>query len=232
MSEKPNATKSKKPAVTNDLNHKLLSIIAELDTQDQTHQTEVALFTSSQKAVSNKTSKTKAGKIAFDATESSSKKATHEAITKWNEEFLIELSQDHLSELRREAEYYGLGDLMFPFEPAEDETVNSDILNQNVGSNTSTVISQTKSGMWQFRNKYTEKKTVDAVVCRKCSGAYFFIDRRKFACNYHHVYHPTGHSSDIMVVGGGFNQFLNGKRTVDDPNQPAPPAGNCPSCRQ
>ena len=74
-------------------------------------------------------------------------------------------------ELKREATYYGLGDLMFPFQKAENEVVR-------LSNGSSVTISQTDDAMWHLSDQFGT--VTKLTYCSKCDRGYinnyYFVD--------------------------------------------------------
>lgn len=81
-----------------------------------------------------------------------------------SEHFSVDLSSSHKEELRKEAEYYGLAHLMFPFTPAP-ELVTVDNSGHQI------VITQRADGVWLGMGPFVTT-TTPFIVCNHCKSAY------------------------------------------------------------
>lgn len=79
------------------------------------------------------------------------------------EHFSVDLPASHKEELKRETDYYGLTDLMFPFTKAADQNI-TDISNNKVK------VSQTETGVWMGTNSYSTTP-IAFVYCKACKVA-------------------------------------------------------------
>jgi hypothetical protein len=136
----------------------------------------------------------------------------------------FELSPPALRELKREAEYYGLADEMFPFTPAEDRSVNAEFFQPGYGNTTCDVtVSQTKEGIWQIsysknpnqgggyyqQQQKSGRITSNAIVCKSCGFA--FTPKQSDNNSYYAIKNFL-QSNDIFDL------------------QPEPAAGQCLKC--
>jgi cell division septum initiation protein DivIVA len=131
-------------------------------------------------------------------------------------EFLVvELSAGHLRELKREAKYFGVYELMFGFRPAEDVQLMENL----TGSGIALTASQTASGLWQLKgnkkNNYISTTLGTATIDPKCGCAYI----KGKAC--------AGYDKSNF----GVKKFLIDTRKIDDYAQPAPKGRECPVCQ-